>query len=153
MGCCGRTMRAMAEIKDFSKKRKDISFRIDDDVFHAARAIPAEILMDFAGEFAELNASATVEKQLSAFRSMFEMVLQPESLKLFTERLRDRDNPIEIDQVEDIVTWLLEEYGLRPTEVSSSSADGPALPGSGTTSTVSTPGEVSISAASPLTVS
>lgn len=136
-------------VKDFSKKRKDIVFRVDDDTFHAARGVPADVLMDFAGEFSNIATDATVDQQLKAFRSLLEVVLLPESLEQFNARMRDRENPIEIDQVEDIVTWLMEQYGLRPTEVPLSLPDGLPAPGLGTTSTVSTPGEVSISAASP----
>ncbi|MFD8226846.1 hypothetical protein ACFV16_22040 [Streptomyces massasporeus] len=139
----------MTEIRDFSKARKDISFRVDDDMFHAARGVPADVLLDFATEFQGMETTATIDVQLKAFRSMLEVVLLPESLKRFNERMRDRDNPIEIDQVEDIVTWLMEEYGLRPTEPSSASPGGPSSPEPGTTSTASTPAEVSISAASP----
>lgn len=146
-------MRAMTEMRDFSKARKDISFRVDDDVFHAAKAIPADILMDFASEFSGMSEQATVDQQLKAFRTMLEVVLLPESLERFNARLRDPQNPIEMDQVDDIITYLMEEYGLRPTGPSSSSADGLQLPASGTTSTGSTPGEVSISAASPQTAS
>lgn len=153
MGCCGLTVRAMTEIRDFSKKRKDISFRVDDDMFHAARGVPAEVLLDFASEFSGMETSATVDQQLKAFRSMLEVVLVPDSLKRFNERMRDRENPIEIDQVEEIVTWLMEQYGLRPTEPSSSSPGGPSDPVPGITSMASTPGEVSISAASPSIVS
>lgn len=140
-------------VKDFSKKRKDIAFRVDGDLFHAARGVPAEVLLDFASEFAGMETSATVDQQLKAFRSMLEVVLLPESLERFSARMRDRADPIEIDQVEEIVTWLMEQYGLRPTEAPSSSPDGRSVPGPGTSLTGSTPGEVSISAASPSIVS
>lgn len=146
---CGLTVRAMTEIRDFSKQRKDISFRVDEDMFHAARGVPAEVLLDFATEFSGMETSASVEQQLKAFRSMLEVVLLPDSLKRFSERMRDRDNPIEIDQVEDIVTWLMEQYGLRPTEQPSPSPAGQPDPVPGITSMASTPAEVSISAASP----
>ncbi len=149
MVCCGLTVRAMTEMRDFTKKRKDISFRVDDDLFHAARGVPADVLLDFATEFSSMDTTATVDQQLRAFRSMLEVVLLPESLERFTARMRDRENPIEIDQVEEIVTWLMEQYGLRPTEPSSASPSGPSGPGPGTTLTASTPAEVSISAASP----
>lgn len=139
----------MTEMRDFSKKRKDISFRVDDDVFHAAPGVPADVLMEFAAEFSGLTVQATVDQQLRAFRGMFELVLHPDSLARFNERLRDRVNPIEIDQVEQIITWLMEQYGLRPTELPSGSPPGLPGPESGTTSTATTPGEVSISAASP----
>lgn len=139
----------MADMKDFSKKRNDILFRIDDDVFHAAKAIPAEVLMDFATQFSGMGLATPVDEQLKAFRGVFELVLLPDSLALFNERMRDRANPIEIDQCEQVITWLMEQYGLRPTELPSSSPPGQESPGTGTTSTVSTPGAELISASSP----
>lgn len=149
-----RARMAEPAMKDFSKKRKDITFRVDEDVFQAARGVPAEVLLGFATEFSGMDAeTATVDQQLKAFRSMLEVVLLPESLERFNARMRDRANPIEIDQVEDVVTWLMEQYGLRPTEAPSSSPDGRSVPALGTTSTASTPGEVSISASSPSIVS
>lgn len=143
----------MTEIRDFTKKRNDISFRVDDDLFHAARGVPADVLMDFATEFSGMSLSTPVDQQLKAFRSVLELVLLPESLERFNKRLRDRENPIEIDQVEQIITWLMEQYGLRPTEQPSSSPSGLDGLVPGTTLTATTPGEVSISAASPSTVS
>jgi hypothetical protein len=143
----------MTEMRDFSKKRTDIFFRVDDDVFQAARGVPAEVLLGFATEFQNMDTTTTVDQQLKAFRALLDVVLMPESLERFNERMRDRENPIEIDQVEEIVTWLMEQYGLRPTEPSFSSPGGPPVPASGTSSTASTPGEVSISAASPSIVS
>lgn len=139
----------MAEMKDFTKKRDDVTFRIDDDVFHAARGVPAEVLMDFAAQFSGMGLNTPVDEQLKAFRGVFELVLLPESLERFTARMRDRENPIEIDQCEEIITWLMERYGLRPTELPSSSPGGPQSQVTGTISTVSTPGAELISAASP----
>lgn len=139
----------MAEMKDFTKKRDDVTFRIDDDVFHAARGVPAEVLMDFATQFSGMGLNTPVDEQLKAFRGVFELVLLPESLERFTARMRDRENPIEIDQCEEIITWLMERYGLRPTELPSSSLDGQESPATGTTSTGTTQGAELISAASP----
>lgn len=139
----------MADIRDFTKQRDDISFRVDDDVFHAARGVPAEVLMDFASQFSGMSLATPVDEQLKAFRGVFELVLLPESLERFNVRMRDRANPIDIEQCEQIITWLMERYGLRPTELPSSSPGGPQSPVTGTTSTVSTPGAELISAASP----
>jgi hypothetical protein len=142
----------MSEIKDFSKARKRIRFQIDDDVFEASPAVPAEILMDFAGQFADLDPeTASVTDQLKAFRGVLELVLLPESLNRFNERLRDRSAPVDITQVEEIIEWLFEEYGLRPTESPLSLPTGSADPVSGMGSTASTVETVSISALSPST--
>lgn len=142
----------MPEIKDFTKPRKRIQFKIDDDVFEAASAIPAEVLMDFAAQFAGMDPeNAPVDKQLEAFRSVLSLVLLEESLDRFNARLRDRSNPIDIEQIEEIITWLFAEYGLRPTELSSGSSAGPSGPVSGMDSMANTADAVSISAASPST--
>lgn len=144
----------MTEIKDFSKARKRIQFKIDDDIFEAAPAVPAEILMDFAAQFSGMNPeNAPVDVQLKAFRGVLELVLLEDSLQRFNERLRDRREPVDVEQVEEIITWLFEAYGLRPTELSSDSPSGPSGPVSGMDSTGSTPDVVSISAASPSTAS
>lgn len=142
----------MTEIKDFTKARKRLQFKIDDDVFEASPAVPAEVLMDFATQFVGTDPeNASVDKQLEAFRSVLGLVLLEESLARFNARLRDRARPIDISQVEDVITWLFEEYGLRPTELPSPSSTGPSGPVSGMVSTVSTPDVASISAASPST--
>ncbi len=134
------------QIKDFSRPRKKISFTIDGDLFEAAPVMPAETLMDFAGHFNKVGG--TPAENLAAMRGLLEMVLLPDSYRRIAERMRDRANPIDIDQIGDLIPWLLEQYGLRPTQRSSSSADGPPSPEPGTSSTESTSGEASISSLS-----
>lgn len=144
----------MGEIKDFSKARKQLVFRIDEDVFEAVSAIPAEVMIQFAERFTSADPSAMAPKeQVGVFREMLETVLLPESMAVMRKRMADPRNPVDMAQLDEVITWLFEEYGLRPTQESSSSSDGGSPPGPGTISTGSTPDEVSISAASPLTSS
>lgn len=143
----------MRIMKDFSRERKKIEFQIDDDVFTAKSPIPAQTLIDFAAKFTSLNQASTVEEQLAAFNGVLELVLMPASLETFTRRMSDAEEPIAIDQVEEIITWLFEEYGMRPTELPSDSSDGQPSPDSGTNSTENTQDVVSISLDSPSTAS
>lgn len=130
----------MAEIKDFSKVRKTLQFRVDDDVFQAASAIPAEVMIQFTEAITSSDPTKMSPKeQVGVLRGMLEIVLVPESLARFKERMADVGNPIELDQINDIVTWLFEEYGMRPTVESVSSPNGASPPGPGTGSTVTTP--------------
>ncbi|MDF2711379.1 MAG: hypothetical protein K0R62_7031, partial [Nonomuraea muscovyensis] len=62
------------------------------------------------------------------------------------DRLKDKTNPIEDDQMADAVLYLLEAYGLRPTQPSQPSSTGPASPASGTSSTDAQPPQESIPA-------
>lgn len=144
----------MAEIKDFTKQRKKLVFKIDDDEFEAAAAIPAEVMIQFAERFTSVDPTKMTPKdQVGLFREMLEIVLLPESMSTMRKRMADPRQPVDIEQLDSIITWLFEEYGMRPTQASSSSSAGDALPVPGITSTDSTPDVVSISAASPSTAS
>jgi len=135
-------------MKDFSRDRERKTFRIDNDVFEAAPAIPAGTLVDFATRFGDLD-SADAVKRLDILTQALNLVLLPDSFKLLTSRMRDKVNPIEIDQLSDVIVWLLGEYGLRPTQPFSESSDGQPNPESGTNLTAPfLPGE-SISILSP----
>lgn len=59
--------------------------------------------------------------------------------------------PIELDQVPDILDWIMGEYGMRPTQSSADSSDGQSSPASGTNSTENTSDVELISATSPST--
>lgn len=135
-------------MRDFTRERKKIEFQVDSDLFQAKSPIPAQTLVDFAKKFVSLGTASTIEEQLAAFDAVLELVLMPDSLKTFRARMNDALEPVSIEQVEEIITWLFEEYGMRPTELPSDSSDGPASPGSGTNSTENTQDVVSISSLS-----
>lgn len=134
-----------APVKDFSRKRERLVFRIDDDVFEAATALPGKTLSRFATRFTDIEKTP-FDKQLDVFADALAMVLLPESNSRFQKRLDDLENPIELEQASDVITWLLEHYGLRPTEPSSDSSTGPVSPASGTNSTDAQQPQVSIPA-------
>ena len=135
-------------MKDFTRERKEIKFKIDADVFEAARAIPGEILAEFATKFSGIS-DAPPSEHLPAMLGAVEMVLVPESFKRFRTRLSDLENPIDIEQIGEVITWLLGEYGLRPTQLSSDSATGQLSPESGINSQEGVLFTESISAFSP----
>lgn len=135
----------MGEIRNFSRDREQILFKIDDDTFEAKSAIPARVMLNFVKKFAAMTTDSSVEDQLQAFEEVLNLVLTPVSRDRFEERMSDGENPIDISQIEDIVEWLFEQYGLRPTKPSEDSAPGPPSPASGTNSTDSTSETVLIS--------
>ncbi len=110
---------------DFSVERESIPFKVDDDVFHAVADIAAELAMDYAQKLEVLQADTTnVESQKEILHSTMRLVLFPESAERFIERLSDQLHPIGQKRVADITQWLLEQYGLRPTESDSASSPG-----------------------------
>lgn len=140
----------MPEIKDFSRKRKQLIFKIDDDTFHATPAIPAEVMIQFAERFSSADPTKMeIKEQVTIFRDVLELALLPDSMALMRKRMSDRENPVDMSQLDEVITWLFEEYGMRPTTESVSSSAGGSPPEPGTTSTGPTQGMESISAASP----
>jgi hypothetical protein len=137
-------------MKDFTRKRSEIKFTIDDEVFEAAQAIPADTLLDFAVNFQGLD-EASGEDQRQSMLTILETVLLPESYQRFRTRMSNQLRPIELSQANDVIEWIMGEYGMRPTLPSVPSADGSASPESGTPSTENTAAEVLISSASPST--
>lgn len=135
-------------VKDFTRKHERITFRIDDDLFEAARALPGQTLTEFARRFSDLG-SAPVTDQLGVLTDALNMVLLPESAARFAKRFSDLENPIELDQASDIVIWLLECYGLRPTRPLSPSVSGPPSLEFGTNSTDGPPPQTHPSQISP----
>ncbi|MDT0387811.1 hypothetical protein [Streptomyces dubilierae] len=139
--------------RDFSKKRKRLDFTIEDDTFEAAPALPGDVFAEFVTLYNSTGETETYQQQHDLLKQALALALLPESWERFAARLKDKANPIDDDQMSDVVLWLLEEYGMRPTQPSQPSSDGPASPESGTSSTESTQPEESPSATSQPTAS
>lgn len=133
------------EIPDFSKPRKRVAFKIDGDVFDAPPAIPAMILMNYAKRFNANSENTDMEEQLKIMMELLQTVLKPESFARFRDRLSDVENPIELDQVQQTIEYLMGAYGMRPTQQPSSSQPGQPSPESGMSLTGSTQDVVSTS--------
>lgn len=136
-------------MKSFTRVRKPVEFEIDDEKFDAVPALPADTMMEMTTEFAAMD-EGDPEESIKAMLAVLEKFLLPDSFRRFRARMGDKQRPIEFPQVQEVIFWLLEQYGMRPTEQSSDSADGLPNPASGTNSTASTPVVESISLPSPL---
>jgi hypothetical protein len=141
----------MTELRDFSRTRKKIAFKIDEDVFPVADTLASENLLIFISRLDDAKLGNPVETQHKAMMDMLSLVMPEDDHARLTDRTRSVDRPVDMDQLADVVMWLLEVYGLRPTMPSASSADGSSSPESGTASTESTPDAESTSSPSPQT--
>lgn len=137
--------------RDFSRKRKRLNFTIDGEEFEAATMLPGDIYAEFIA--ASSTDTETYQEQHDSLKRALSLVLLDESWERFDKRLRDKTNPIDDEQAAEVVIWLMEEYGMRPTQPSQPSSDGPASPESGTSSTENTQPEASTSAPSQPTAS
>lgn len=124
--------------RDFSRKRKRLDFTVDGDTFEAAPALPGDIYAEFVTLYNSTGDTDTYQEQHDLLKRALELALLEDSFHRFTARLKDKAKPIDDDQMADVVIWLLEEYGMRPTQPSQPSSDGSASPESGTSSTENT---------------
>lgn len=142
-----------ADIRDFSKPRKRVAFTIDGDVFEAPPVLPAMVLMEYTKTFNAHKDSDDPADQMASMTGVLELILRPASYKLFMARLSDPERPIDLEQLQQVIEFVMEEYGMRPTQLPSGSPDGQASPESGTNSQELSQAEVSISPPTPSTSS
>jgi hypothetical protein len=116
-------------VRDFTPAERVIRFRIRGETFEAAPDLPAMVAIQLA-ELAEKKDES--ESQGKVFADMFRLLLLPESAERFIERMSDLQRPISIRMINDIMPWLMEEYGLRPTTAPSDSSGGSGNQGGGT---------------------
>lgn len=111
--------------KDFSRKRQPIHFVLDSPSPEGERfdCYPALALPSLQ-EIALLAGDITAENASASFAAFFDVVLQPESAERMKAKLVDRMYPLDSEQANEIMIWLLGVYGLRPPQPSSGSSDG-----------------------------
>lgn len=137
--------------RDFTRPRKRLNFTIDDDTFEAASVLPGDVFAEMVALYNNASEAETFQDQHDLLKKALEFALLPESWQRFAARLKDKARPIDDDQTSEIVIWLMEEYGVRPTQPSQPSSDGQPSPESGTSSTESTQPAESTSLPSPPT--
>jgi hypothetical protein len=129
----------IVRFRDFSPSPEPVQFQVNDDIFECIPEIPLDGLAQMA-QLAQLG-SGTPGELLNKVYDFFDGVMTPDSAALFRARGRistaDRPNPnpIGMRAITQILPWLMEVYGLRPTQPSDESSDG-----SGTDDTNSTDG-------------
>jgi len=129
-------------IRDFSLARRRVKFKVDDDIFEAYTVLGAATLQvlsqlsDSVSKMGNMKAGASVDMEPIA--QIFDELLTSESAQRMRVRLTARgDDALDIRrQLMPIIYMLLEEYGVRPTQLSSDSSAGSPSETDGTASTV-----------------
>lgn len=132
------------EFKDFEEREEPIPFRVGTVMYEAKPSIGlgamaqmtkmqstlGQLQMDLA------SGKVDIEQVIAALEPIFTLTLMPESAVAFNKRLSDPLRPVGFKNVLSIIMWLMECYGLRPTQPSSPSS----APSATDISTSSTPG-------------
>lgn len=110
----------IARFMDFTEETPSIQFKVGGEVFTAVPTIPLARI----SELSKLGSTTTDgSSMVEGIQRIFSNILVPESYERFMAGLSSTENPIGIAHVTKILPWLMEQYGLRPTEASSGSAD------------------------------
>lgn len=107
-------------IKDFSYVTLSHPFRIGDDVFHALPDVPLGLLGQLS-VFENLQ-SAVAKHGIDPVIDLFTDFLDAPSGELFKQRVSE--NKIGVMKITEILPWILEKIGVRPTQPSSTSPSG-----------------------------
>jgi hypothetical protein len=122
-----------------------VRFRLDHadgtpDFYDGVPGLAAMRLVEFAGMTEQMSEqNVPVSEQVRMFKEMFEFVLTEDSAERFLARMSDKNDPIDFEQINDLMPWIMEQYGMRPTQPSSLSSNGSESPDSGTSSTPGVP--------------
>jgi hypothetical protein len=117
--------------RDFSKKRAPLFFELDGERFNCAPAVPVASLQ----EIARMSSTVTAANASDMLKEFFGVVMDADTKERIAVRMMDKVNPLDLDVAIDIMNWLLEEYGMRPTQPSSGTSNGSPTDGGGTDST------------------
>jgi|SRR5262245_1191972 len=121
--------------KDFTISEEPVTFRVAPDTFECVPEVSLDVLMEMA-DVAELKGDP--KGQLAKMLGFFAGVMTPESYATFVARTKKgARQPIGMRVIVPVLQWMMEVYGLRPTEPSSESADGSTTDDSSSTDTAS----------------
>lgn len=106
---------------DFAADDVEIVFNVGPDRFYCAPDIPLGIMQKITGL---RNLQATVEAEgMEPVLLIFDEFLTPASAVLFRQCVEEKKT-IGLRRIMRILPWVMEKYGLRPTQPSSPSLDG-----------------------------
>jgi hypothetical protein len=120
-------MSDVVRFKDFSLDPEPIGFRIAPDDFECYPEIPLDVMMDVVKAS---TTQASGPERLEQMLQMLEGVIVDKHYEVFVKRTKrgtkeqPNPSPIGMRHIRDLLPWIMEVYGLRPTEESSESADG-----------------------------
>jgi hypothetical protein len=135
--------------KDFSLSEEPVVFKIGDDDFPCHPEVSLDTLVELATLRSSNSDGVDIEAQMRRMHDFFDYVIaDPGMGERFRERTavptKEKPNPkpIGMRHIVPIMQWLMEVYGLRPTQPSSESADGSASTGDSSTDGASETGSM-----------
>ena len=109
----------MARFKDFGSGDQDkpaqpISFKLHGEEFSCKPKMQGKVLLDLV---AKSSAQDNPGEAAAIINKFFELVLIADSYTRFEALVESDDKIVEVEQLSEIVAWLVEQYTDRPTQL------------------------------------
>lgn len=115
-------MAEVVEIMDFAADDVEIKFNVGSDRFFCAPDIPLGIMQKIAG-LKDIQKTIEESGSMEPVLTIFDEFLLPQSAVLFRQCVNEKKT-IGLRRIMRILPWVMEKYGLRPTQPSSPSSTG-----------------------------
>lgn len=125
-------MGEIVEFKDFSRPPRQVKFKVGQQDYDAMPALPLGMAVDL-GLLAKSLATGEIAEKIQVMWELFDGLLQGDGGSRLKTQAYDKQDPLDLTQTMSIIAWLLEVYGLRPTEPSSDSLSGESPTGTSST--------------------
>lgn len=117
-------------VKDFSRNRPKIFLQLDGEQYEARSAIGLPTLQRV--QAIQRKYKDPEADKAGMFAEMFDVLLKTADAERFRVKLADEDEPVDAEQLQEMVAYVMERNGGRPTGESSASADGSSVVEPGT---------------------
>ena len=119
----------MSTIKEFHTAAKQaagesedpLEFTIDGQTLRAFRPTEGQMALLMAAMSRHTAESTKIAGAIDFFVS----IMDRDSYVYLADRLQSRENPIALDEITDVVKWIIEEWAGRPTPSPSASTPSP----------------------------
>lgn len=110
------------------ESKKPIEFELLDQVLYATPQVPGVVLLDFIAVASDIEEEDVENEDaekgaevVSKIMPFFKAVLLPDSYKTFLKLTMSQENIIELPDLLEIFSWLMEKYTNRPLDGSKTS--------------------------------
>lgn len=141
-------MSEQVNFRDFTKKRRDVYFTIEEQRFDCVRSLSPKKIQKL---LTAVRGNQTVDETniIDRLENVLELVMVGDSFTRFQKLLNDEDadpdgTSLDLEQLVDIFHWIVEVYTGRPLTESSDSSTSSETDTSGTSSTAGAQPEESI---------
>jgi len=122
----------IVEYRDFSRQSKQIKFTVGEQEYESVPALGIGLAVEMS-KIGKTFAGGEGLERVDALWEFFGGILLDDGADRLKKQAHSKTDPLDVKQLMEIMNWLLEVYGLRPTEPSTPSSTGSSDGGTSST--------------------